>query len=288
METAVWNLVCDDVRPEELPALSAKLDAAGLFPVPGESSERFLDRLKQLRRELEALQRGSSDLLALIADASPVSGALRDRAAELTRETFRFHAEWVPAWYSSRQTGFLSAGIVLEVDRKVPLLFLHSAFSRCARRMGYDAAETMAHELVHAVRTAFPPSVYEEYFACRMSCSAFRRCVGSLFRRWYLALFFFGGFAATPILAAAEIPFWPMPLLLPLLVVLRESLLRRRLCRAAAARRRAGLEPLPVLLRLSDCEIAETAGESPEKIRKKAAVSFRWRLFQERFPLTDG
>ena len=23
METAVWNLVCDDVRPEELPALSA-------------------------------------------------------------------------------------------------------------------------------------------------------------------------------------------------------------------------------------------------------------------------
>ena len=196
METAVWNLVCDDVRPEELPALSAKLDAAGLFPVPGESSERFLDRLKQLRRELEALQRGSSDLLALIADASPVSGALRDRAAELTRETFRFHAEWVPAWYSSRQTGFLSAGILLEVDRKVPLLFLHSAFSRCARRMGYDAAETMAHELVHAVRTAFPPSVYEEYFACRMSCSAFRRCVGSLFRRWYLALFFFGGFAA--------------------------------------------------------------------------------------------
>ena len=140
METAVWNLVCDDVRPEELPALSAKLDAAGLFPVPGESSERFLDRLKQLRRELEALQRGSSDLLALIADASPVSGALRDRAAELTRETFRFHAEWVPAWYSSRQTGFLSAGILLEVDRKVPLLFLHSAFSRCARRMGYDAA----------------------------------------------------------------------------------------------------------------------------------------------------
>lgn len=170
----------------------------------------------------------------------------------------------------------------------MPLLFLHSAFSRCARRMGYDAAETMAHELVHAVRTAFPPSVYEEYFACRMSCSAFRRCVGSLFRRWYLALFFFGGFAATPILAAAEIPFWPMPLLLPLLVVLRESLLRRRLCRAAAALRRAGLEPLPVLLRLSDCEIAETAGESPEKIRKKAAVSFRWRLFQERFPLTDG
>lgn len=286
MTPELWKQL-PDLRPEELPAVLAQLDAEGLFPAPGESPERFLDRLSRLRGELEALQEGASDLEALIAHAPPVSAELREQAARLTRQNFRFRADWVPAWHSSHRTGFFSAGILLEVDHLLPLLFLHGAFARRSRHRGYDAAETMAHELVHAVRTAFPASAYEEYFCCRMNRSAFRRAAGNLFRKWYLALLFFGGAAGALILAAAGLPGWWALLSLPLLVVFREIFLRRRLRLAAAALRRAGLEPLPVLLRLSDREIAETAKLTAEQIRGKVAESFRWRLFRERFALPE-
>lgn len=269
-------------------ATPAELDAAGLFPIPGETQEAFRNRLNQLCRELEALQESGSELQPLLESAPPVSDELRKQAARLTRENFRFRADWVPARYSSRQTGFFSAGILLEVDHLLPLLFLHGAFVHHSRHMGYDAAETMAHELIHAVRTPFPASAYEEYFSCRVHRSAFRRLAGNLFRKWYLPLLFFGGIAAAPILAAAELPGWQAPLLLPLLVIVREIFLRRRLRLAAAALHRAGLEPFPVLLRLSDREIAETAELTPEEIREREATSFRWRLFRERFFLPEA
>lgn len=138
-----------------------------MFPVPAESDGAFAARLEILSGELEALQNGSSDLLSLIGGSRPLSGEIREAAGRLTWEKYRFRAEWVPGWYSSRRTGFWSAGILLEVDGSLPLLFLHGKFARRRRRLGYDAAETLAHELIHAVRTAFPASVYEEYFPAR-------------------------------------------------------------------------------------------------------------------------
>ena len=259
------------------------LDSAGLFPAPGETPEQFRARIASLSRELEALPAEGSDLQPLIAQAPPVPDELRRQAARLTGEYYRFRADWVPAWFSSRQTGHFSAGILLEVEQTLPLLFLHGDFARRSRHLGYDAAETLAHELIHAVRIPFTPSAYEEYFPCRIHRSAFRRLAGNLFRRRDLALLFLGGTAAAPILAAAGISGWQLPLLLPFLILLRELFLRRRLHLAEEALRRAGLEPLPVLLRLSDREIAETARLAPEEIRAKEAASFRWQLFRERF-----
>ena len=173
----------------------------------------------------------------------------------------------------------------------MPLLFLHGGFRRRKVRRGYGAAETMAHDLVHAVRCAFPTSAYEEFFPCRMSGSRFRRMVGNLFRRWYLPALLFGGIAAVPVLAAAELPGCAVPLLLPLAVVLRELILARRLRRAERVLRRAGLEPLPVLLRLSDREIAGLAATLANEIPAAWQSTFRWRMFRERFSgasLPDG
>ena len=265
-----------------------ELDAEGMFPAPAESDGAFAARLEILSGELEALQNGSSDLLSLIGGSRPLSGEIREAAGRLTWEKYRFRAEWVPGWYSSRRTGFWSAGILLEVDGLLPLLFLHGKFARRRRRLGYDAAETLAHELIHAVRTAFPASVYEEYFPCQIHASAFRRECGNLFRKWYLPLLLFGGAAAAPVLAAAGSAFWILPLAGPLLVIGREFQIRRRLRKAADALRREGAEPLPVLLRLSDREIFDAAALSPAEFMKRRNCSRRWQRLLERFPLWDG
>ena len=157
MTPDVWNKV-RDLRPEEFPAVLAELDSCGLFPAPEETLEQFRSRLAAMFQELEAIRNGSSELQELIGQAPPVSGELRREADQLTWAKYRFRAGWIPAWYSTRQTGFFSVGILLEVDRRLPLLFLHGGFRRRKVRRGYGAAETMAHELVHAVRCAFPTS----------------------------------------------------------------------------------------------------------------------------------
>ena len=262
-----------------------ELDSAGLFPASGETPGAFAERLVRLEQDLNVL---SSDPVFqdLIADSPEISPALRQKAEELTWEKFRFRAGWVPAWYSARQTGFLSAGIQLEADNLLPLVFLHRGFIRKQRRLGYDAAETLAHEMVHAVRIPFPRSVYEEYFPCQMSRSAFRRNVGNLFRKWPLPLLFFGGLALAPVLASLGTGVWYAPLLFPLLILLREIQIRLRLARASEKLRNAGLNPLPVLLRLSDPEIFELAHCSPEEIPEMIKKSSRGKFLLEKFRRT--
>lgn len=259
-----------------------ELDSAGLFPASGETPEAFAERIARLEQELDGISADRA-FQVLIADSPEIPSALREEAENLTWEKFRFRAGWVPAWYSARQTGFLSAGIQLEADNLLPLVFLHSGFIRKQRRLGYDAAETLAHEMIHAVRIPFPGSVYEEYFPCQMSRSAFRRNVGNLFRKWYLPLLFFGGLALALVLASLETGIWYAPLIFPLLILLREIQIRLRLARAAANLRHAGLNPFPVLLRLSDSEIFELARCSPGEIPGMAKKSSRWKFLLGKF-----
>lgn len=259
-----------------------ELDSAGLFPASGETPEAFAERIARLEQELDGISADRA-FQVLIADSPEIPSALREEAENLTWEKFRFRAGWVPAWYSARQTGFLSAGIQLEADNLLPLVFLHSGFIRKQRRLGYDAAETLAHEMIHAVRIPFPGSAYEEYFPCQMSRSAFRRNVGNLFRKWYLPLLFFGGLALAPVLASLETGIWYAPLIFPLLILLREIQIRLRLARAAANLRHAGLNPFPVLLRLSDSEIFELARCSPGEIPGMAKKSSRWKFLLGKF-----
>lgn len=271
--------------PEELCTLLAELDSAGLFLAPGETVEQFADRLAVLHKELTSLRNKSSEFLELIAQAPPVSRVLYRKAGRLTWKQYRFRADWVPSWYSSRQTGFFSAGVQLGVDDRLPLLFLHGGFIRKHRRLGYNAGETLAHELVHAVRIAFPPSAYEEYFPCRINRIRFRKIAGNLFRRWELPALFFCGLAAVPMLAVMEYPYWYLPLILPLVIVLREMVLLRRLGRAAGNLQQAGFDARPLLLRLSDREIFELAALAPEKIQMKRNESIRWNMLLQKFCL---
>lgn len=285
-------MICDFVEklrtaaPRDLPGLLGELDDAGFFLAPDESVTQLTERLSALADGLSLLPEEPL-LMKLTADAAEVSGTLRDRAYELTSQKFRFRMKWIPVWYSSRQTGIFSAGVLLEIDQILPLVFLNNGFSGKGKYMGYDAAETLAHEMIHAARIAFPASAYEEYFSCHVNRSAFRRAVGNLFRRWYLPLLFFGGVTIAAFLLAAGWHFWFALLLPSLLLFIREIILHRRIRAAGEKLHRAGLDEA-LLLRLSDSEIFALSRSKPEEIMLKKNESLRWAMLLEKFRSEKG
>lgn len=285
-------MICDFVEklrtaaPRDLPGLLGELDDAGFFLAPDESVTQLTERLSALADGLSLLPEEPL-LMKLTADAAEVSGTLRDRAYELTSQKFRFRMKWIPVWYSSRQTGIFSAGVLLEIDRILPLVFLNNGFSGKGKYMGYDAAETLAHEMIHAARIAFPASAYEEYFSCHVNRSAFRRAVGNLFRRWYLPLLFFGGLTIAAFLLAAGWHFWFALLLPSVLLFIREIILHRRIRAAGEKLHRAGLDEA-LLLRLSDSEIFALSRSKPEEIMLKKNESLRWAMLLEKFRSEKG
>lgn len=285
-------MICDFVKklrtaaPRDLPGLLGELDDAGFFLAPDESVTQLTERLSALADGLSLLPEEPL-LMKLTADAAEVSGTLRDRAYELTSQKFRFRMKWIPVWYSSRQTGIFSAGVLLEIDQILPLVFLNNGFSGKGKYMGYDAAETLAHEMIHAARIAFPASAYEEYFSCHVNRSAFRRAVGNLFRRWYLPLLFFGGLTIAAFLLAAGWHFWFALLLPSVLLFIREIILHRRIRAAGEKLHRAGLDEA-LLLRLSDSEIFALSRSKPEEIMLKKNESLRWAMLLEKFRSEKG
>ena len=239
-----------------------RADEQGLLIAPGESPDDFAGRIARLRKELPS---------KIPADPE-VSPSVRKKAEEITGSLYGFRAGWLPVHYSTRETGHFSAGVSVLLDDFLPLVYLSGAFLKKDRHRGYDAAETLAHESVHAARIAFPDtSAYDEYFPCQVHTSAFRRLAGNLFRRWYIPVIFLLGL-------------YPPLLPFPVIILLREFLLLRRLRLAGKKLRSIGLRPEPVLLRLSDAEIRELAsGVLPACLADES--SWRRRILFRRFAL---
>lgn len=238
--------------------LICRADEAGILMVPGESEAAFRERLGIMERESAALSAETAQL-------PPVSAAVRAEALRIVGQLYGIGPEWVVTVHSSRETGHFSAGVTGFTEKMTPAVFLSDAFLKRSCHRGYTAAETLAHELVHAARAAFPDSVYDEYFPCQVHASRFRRSAGNFFRRWYLPVLFVAGLCAAA--------FYPWCALIPVLLLLNEVRLRRRIEAAAETLRAAGLRPEPVLLRLSDGEIGIlAAGKLPEFMRDTASA----------------
>jgi len=247
-----------------------RADEQGLLIAPDETFDTFSARIDKLIRELpENLPRGLPE----------VSAPVRDQAGKITEKIFGFRTDWLPAYYSTHETGHFSAGVSVILNDCLPLVYLSGAFLKGNRHRGYDAIETLAHESVHAARIAFPDRsifLYDEYFPCQVHASRFRRLAGNSFRKWYIPALFFIGLTAAAV--------HPLFLTMPLAVMLTESVLLVRMRTAKEKLRSLGLQPGPVLLRLSDAEIGMLAnGKLPSCLSDKTALRFR--LFFRRFAL---
>ena len=248
-----------------------------LFSPADESLEDFRSEIEKKRQELQLeLPSGEPELPP---DAAELPPGIREKAEQIIFDLYGIRPSWVPAYLSTRETGHFSAGVTAIYLRDgkpwAPVIFLSGAFRSKPRHRGYDAAETLAHEMVHAVRTGFPSdSAYDEYFPCQVHKSRFRRVAGNFFRKWYIPVLFFCGLTFSALR--------PEFLILPLLVLLRELQLSARIRSAADKLRELGLCPMPVLLRLSDKEIKMLAcGKRPACLSETG--SLRRDLFFRRF-----
>lgn len=261
----------DELRMADPLAWLCRADELGLLIAPGESFEAFSVRLDKLFRAL------SENLPAGLPE---VSGSVREKAEERTAALYGFRADWLPACYSTAETGHFSAGVSVIREDFLPLAYLSGAFLKKTKHHGYTAEETLAHESVHVARIAFPDrSDYDEYFPCQVHTSRFRRLAGNLFRRWQIPAVFWIG------LTVAFLN--PVLLIFPLLVLLTEFRLIRQIRAAGEKICSLGLRPEPVLLRLADSEIrALAAGKLPLCLSDEG--SLRYRLFFRRFALNES
>ena len=257
-----------------------RADELGLLLNPDDKSlDEFRSGIEGKRQKLQLeLPAGESELPP---DAAELPPGIREAAERIVFDLYGIRPSWIPAYLSTRETGHCSAGVttiyLTDEGPWAPVIFLSGAFRTKSRHRGYDAAETLAHEMVHAVRAVFPDdSAYDEYFPCQVHKSRFRRVAGNFFRKWYIPVLFFCGLTFAVLR--------PEFLLLPLLVILRELQLSARIRSAAAKLRELGLRPLPVLLRLSDSEIKSLArGKLPACLSDSG--SLRRILFFRRFRL---
>ena len=257
-----------------------RADELGLLLTPDDKSlDEFRSGIEGKRQKLQLeLPAGKPELPP---DAAELPPGIREAAERIVFDLYGIRPSWIPAYLSTRETGHCSAGVttiyLTDEGPWAPVIFLSGAFRTKTRHRGYDAAETLAHEMVHAVRAVFPDdSAYDEYFPCQVHKSRFRRVAGNFFRKWYIPVLFFCGLTFAVLR--------PEFLLLPLLVILRELQLSVRIRSAAAKLRELGLRPLPVLLRLSDSEIKSLArGKLPACLSDSG--SLRRILFFRRFRL---
>ena len=257
-----------------------RADELGLLLNPDDKSlDEFRSGIEGKRQKLQLeLPAGKPELPP---DAAELPPGIREAAERIVFDLYGIRPSWIPAYLSTRETGHCSAGVttiyLTDEGPWAPVIFLSGAFRTKSRHRGYDAAETLAHEMVHAVRAVFPDdSAYDEYFPCQVHKSRFRRVAGNFFRKWYIPVLFFCGLTFAVLR--------PEFLLLPLLVILRELQLSARIRSAAAKLRELGLRPLPVLLRLSDSEIKSLArGKLPACLSDSG--SLRRILFFRRFRL---
>lgn len=224
-----------------------ELNQKGWIPGPGESEEHFLSRIQSAKEffknppeELEAEER--------------VSSVHWDWARLHLKELYDFEPESLFAYYSNRELAPWQGAASWIFENGLCALQLKKGF-RKGRYLGlYSRDEILAHEAVHAARSAFHEPESEEFFAYLSSPVKWRRVLGPIVRRpWEVFLFF-----AALCLGIFSGQFLPAAILL-FGAFLRLGLQHRRLSRAAKTLRRVASEKkIPaILLRLTDREIAK-------------------------------
>ena len=276
----------ESASPEEQIKILDELDSRGIFMCHHENWETFVKRVSLLLQALREFDKGNipEPLPKIINFSHKISEQLLDGANELIREKYKFTLPWTPCFFSRKATGCFSAGVQFQVDEFLPLIFLQDAFAHKENHLGYNRREVLAHELTHAARMFFPDSRYEEYFACLFYSSAFRQAAGGFFRVLPMVAGGMGLFAG--VLSLVSGIYWgELFFTVPLYFLYRELKRILQLKKAREKLLQLHLDPLPVLVRLSDSEISLLAKLSVDTWMKTAENSIRWKLFSRKFHL---
>ena len=240
------------------------LNSQGFIPGPDELEEVFVSRVAGIK------ERGEKE------------GELPNAHWEWVRlhlqELFDFAPYCLPAFYSNRSLALWQGAASWIKDGKLVSIQLREALKK-GSYFGYHRDEILAHEAVHAARSAFNEPQAEEFFAFMASEKWWRRAFGPLVRRPIEVWVFF--------ILATSAMFFPLGNLLVGLWmgtgVLRLFRLHRKMRSAAKALIGIFRDPKrvrAVLLRLTDGEIGMFAEGEDVLAYAEKQMCLRWRLIR--------
>lgn len=153
------------------------LNQAGFIPGPDENVEAFQARVQRSKRKFE--------------EGSWIPPAHWDFAKENLSRLFDVKPLYICAFYSDKNlTPWQGAAAWIE-GTELHSIQLRKSFAKGSFLKLYDRSEILAHEAVHAARSAFPNQRFEEYFAYMTSSKKWRQIMGPILRNpWEVWPFF--------------------------------------------------------------------------------------------------
>jgi hypothetical protein len=158
------------------------LNQRGFIPGPSEKEEEFLNRIEHVKATFE--------------EGGWIPRAHFDWVRSHLQEIYDFEPDCLPAFYSNRGLTFWQGAASWIEGRKIASVQLREGL-RKGSYLGYSRDEILAHEAVHAARSAFDEPAFEEFFAFLTSEKWWRRAFGPIVQRpWEVWGLFVGLLAA--------------------------------------------------------------------------------------------
>jgi len=248
---------------EELVALNRE----GFIPGPDEGVHEFLERVREFGRETVKL------------GGDPIPDAHWQWVRGHLKKVFDFEPASLPAFYSNRLLAPWQGAAAWILNGRLIGIQLRERM-RTGSYLGlYQRDEILAHEAVHAARSAFHESENEEFFAYLTSEAKWRRALGPILRRPWEAWPFVIGLGVGI--------FWPWGWWVAASWFTLGSLRLVRQHRILAHATRHILDEIgdtrttrAILLRLTDREIRHFAKLGNIRNYAEKEPSLRWRLIR--------
>lgn len=145
------------------------LDKDGFLPGPGENEEHFLVRVKRTKEKFEK--------------EGWIPPSHWDWVREYLDEVFDVKPLYICAFYSNRSLVPWQAAASWIEGRELHSVQLREGLKKGTYLGIYGREEILAHEAVHAVRSAFNEDRCEEFFAYMTSEKKWRRVLGPILQR---------------------------------------------------------------------------------------------------------
>jgi hypothetical protein len=147
------------------------LNESGFIPGPAESLQDFVKRVESTKQAFLKL------------GVSAIPSSHWDWVGIKLREQFGFTPLCLPAFYSNRSlTPWQGAAAWVERGQ-ILAIQLRESFRKGTFLGIYQRGEILAHEAVHAARSAFPSDRWDEFFAYMTSEISWRRVLGPIIQR---------------------------------------------------------------------------------------------------------
>ncbi len=242
-----------------------KLDKEGFIPGPGEEEGPFLARVAKVKENFES--------------GSWIPASHWDWVRQYLGEMFHVKPLYICAFYSNRSlTPWQGAASWIE-GRTLVSIQLRTGLKKGSYLGMYSREEILAHEAVHAARSGFDESRFEEFFAYMTSQKKWRRVLGPILHRpweaWPFLLSLIGGIFFEPFYLGTAV--WAGIGFVRL--IKQHRILKKAADRLLQIVKDPGITRA-ILFRLTDEEIERFS--DGEDVQKYANVqqSLRWRILR--------